>query len=75
MHDVAMRRRLAALVIAALLAMAGAALATTYFAADDRVVIYNPNTGNFLALVGTDKDDVIHDDYAGYDGNDSEIYT
>jgi ABC-type cobalamin transport system permease subunit len=34
MHDVAMRRRLAALVVAALLAISGAALATAYFAAD-----------------------------------------
>ena len=34
MHDVAMRRRIAALVIAALLAMSGAALATAYLADD-----------------------------------------
>jgi len=34
MQDAAMRRRIAALVLAALLAVSGAALATTYFAAD-----------------------------------------
>jgi hypothetical protein len=34
MQDVAMRRRLAALVLAALLAISGAALTTAYFAAD-----------------------------------------
>ncbi len=34
MHDVAMRRRLAALVIAALLAISGAVLTSAYFAAD-----------------------------------------
>jgi hypothetical protein len=34
MHDVAMRRRIAALVMAALLAIFGAALTTAYFAAD-----------------------------------------
>jgi hypothetical protein len=34
MHDVATRRRIAAWVIAALLAISGAALATAYFATD-----------------------------------------
>jgi hypothetical protein len=34
MHDVALRRRIAALVLAALLAISGAALTTAYFAAD-----------------------------------------
>jgi len=34
MHDVAMRKRLAALVAAALLAMSGAALASAVFAQD-----------------------------------------
>jgi len=34
MQAVAMRRRLAALVVAALLAISGAALTTAYFAAD-----------------------------------------
>jgi hypothetical protein len=34
MHEVALRRRIAALVIAALLAISGAALTTAYFAAD-----------------------------------------
>jgi hypothetical protein len=36
MQDVAMRRRLAALVLAALLAISGAALTTAYFAADSQ---------------------------------------
>jgi hypothetical protein len=34
MHDVALRRRIAALILAAVLAISGAALATAYFAAD-----------------------------------------
>jgi hypothetical protein len=39
MQDVAMRRRIAALVLAALLAISGAALATAYFAADEQAAI------------------------------------
>jgi hypothetical protein len=39
MHDAAMRRRIAALVIAALLAISGAALTSAYFAADDQAAI------------------------------------
>jgi len=45
MQDVAMRRRLAALVIAGLLAISGAAVTTAYFAADAQAAV---NTGNFL---------------------------
>jgi hypothetical protein len=47
MHDVAMRRRIAALVIAALLAISGATLTTTYFATD----------AHAAQIVGTDKAD------------------
>jgi hypothetical protein len=45
MHDVALKRRIAALVLAALLAMSGAALTSAYFAADAQAAV---NTGNFL---------------------------
>ena len=63
MHDVALRKRLAALVIAALLAISGAALATAYFAADAQTAV--GNTGNAIGqgdvgLVGTDRDDRFH---------------
>ena len=34
MNDVALKRKIAALVVAAVLALSGAALATAYFAAD-----------------------------------------
>jgi hypothetical protein len=45
MQDVA-NRRIAALVIAALLAISGAALTTAYFAADAQAAV-TVNTGNF----------------------------
>ena len=48
MHDAAMRRRIAALVMAALLAMSGAALTTTLVAGD--VPAQTANTGNALGV-------------------------
>ena len=59
MHDVAMRRRIAALVIAALLAISGAALTSAFFAADDQAV---SNTGGSIgvAIVGTSSADQIY---------------
>jgi hypothetical protein len=49
MHDVALRRRIAALVIAALLSVSGAALATVVLASDDPTAINSRgNTGNSL---------------------------
>ena len=49
MHDAALRTRIAALVIAALLAVSGAALTTAYFAADthaaDALAIVFPVSG------------------------------
>jgi ABC-type cobalamin transport system permease subunit len=55
MHDAAMRRRLAALVIAALLAISGAVLATVVLATEDQTAVNSAgNTGNAqnLALRG-----------------------
>jgi hypothetical protein len=52
MQDVAMRRRIAALVLAALLAISGAALATAYFAADDQAATGNTGNAQNLALRG-----------------------
>ena len=67
MHDAAMRRRIAALVMVALLAMSVAALATVMLASDARTAINSGgNTGNSIG-VGIA--------YTGHDGNDSEIYT
>ena len=45
MHDVALRRRIAALVIAALLAISGAALATAVLAADAQAQAVNVEIG------------------------------
>ena len=49
-----MRRRLAALVIAALLAISAAALATAVLAADAQDF---PNTGDFLSVRGANDND------------------
>jgi hypothetical protein len=58
MHDVALRRRIAALVIAALLAISGAALTISYFAAEDQAATGNTgNAMNQLALVDLDGND------------------
>jgi ABC-type cobalamin transport system permease subunit len=64
MQDVAMRRRIAVLVIAALLAISGAALATAVLATDQTLAVYGgiggddvraaQHTGNDLALGGKD---------------------
>jgi ABC-type cobalamin transport system permease subunit len=53
MHDVAMRRRIAALVIAAMLAVSGAALTTAYFAADAQARNF-VGTDRGERIVGTD---------------------
>jgi ABC-type cobalamin transport system permease subunit len=44
MNDVAMRRRIAALVIAALLAISGAALTSALLAEDARATVYSGGT-------------------------------
>jgi hypothetical protein len=46
MNDVALRRRIAALIIAALLAISGAALTSTFIIADDAQAIIRGADGN-----------------------------
>jgi uncharacterized protein (DUF1501 family) len=60
MQDVALRRRIAVLVITALLAISGAALATAYFAADEQATGNSGNALNTLALRGGGDRDTLY---------------